>query len=81
MIDNNLNELNSIDFIIPRPGLEQSLVSDLWWLGWLCPSFTKTFHIITCIRGHHFIQETPGIIDNKLENILTDTIFELTLMI
>ena len=62
-----------------RGGREQSLVSDFWWLWWLWrlgPSLTKTFRMIICIRGHHFIQETPEITNNRLENNL-----ELTLMI
>ena len=33
-------------------------------------SLTKTFRIIICIKGHHFIQETSDIINNKLENHL-----------
>ena len=63
-----------------RGGLEQSLVSCVRFVmaGTVavsqvvpgCPRLTKTFRIIICIKGHHFIQETSDIINNKLENHL-----------
>ena len=71
MIDNNLNELNSIDFIIPRPGRAGTISCVRFVMVGLvdCVPQTKTFRIIICIKGHHFIRETLHII-NKLENHL-----------
>ena len=82
-------EFNWFYYSQARAGLEQSLVSDLWWLWWLsgwlavpsqCPSLTKTFRVIICIKGHHFIRETRHYQQQARKQSL-NTVFQLTLIL
>ena len=79
LIDNNLNELNSIDFIIPRPGRSGTIscvrfvmaVMALWLAG--CPSVPawQKHSVLLFVSRATILYERQDIINSKLENNLS----------